>query len=118
MSCVILALMSAGYGVAIWRRRRAACAEDKWNRSWIEAAISGLFAIAFAGFAILHVSWTVAGTGAMVFAFVIVMSLYLRKQDICFLPYMGGLLFLLLYVFGIKMRTGIRMVIILDGELF
>ena len=105
ISCVILALMSAGYGVAIWLRRRAATgAADEWDRSWIEAAISGLFAIVFAGFAILHVSWTVAGTGAMVFAFVIVMSLYLRKQDICFLPYMGGLLFLLLYVFGIKMH--------------
>jgi hypothetical protein len=36
-----------------------------------------------------------AGTAAMVMAFVIVLSLYIRKGDIRFLPYTGGLLFLI-----------------------
>ena len=49
-------------------------------------------------------SWTWTGIGAMAYAFVIVLSLAVRKAEIRFLPYLGALLFILLYDFGIKMH--------------
>lgn len=76
----------------------------EWRFAWIEPSLSAAVMIWFVYCGLTGASWGTVGTGAMVFAFVIVISLYLRKGDIHFLPYLGGLLFLLLYIFGVKMH--------------
>lgn len=94
-----LAVLSAGYALLIFLRGR-----EKWKNVWLESAISTLFCFWFVYCALTASSWALAGTGAMAFSFLIVLSLFLRKQDIRFLPWLGGLLFAILYVFGIKMH--------------
>ena len=95
----LLAICAAGYGVYIWQRSR-----ERWTSRWIEVAGCAIAAATFIGFAIAGVSWGTLGTGAMVFAFLIVLGQYARRGEISFLPYMGGTLFLMLYVFGVKMH--------------
>jgi len=68
----------------------------------IFAAIA--FTVWFFVCTILQLNWSFVGTGAMAYAFVIVISMAVRKNDIHILPYLGALLFILLYVFGVKMH--------------
>ena len=98
-ACAALAALAAGYGAALYARGKTA-----WRRAWIEPALAGVFCAFFAGCGFWGLSWAVAGAGAMAFAFLVTLGLFLRKGDMAFLPYMGGLLFLILYVFGIKMH--------------
>ncbi|MBR6966037.1 MAG: phospholipid carrier-dependent glycosyltransferase [Clostridia bacterium] len=95
---VLLAVFCAVHG-AVWylrnRERKAAAAE-------LAAAL--VFCAWFAGCAVLQTSWLWVGAGAMAYAFVIVLSMAVRYGKIRFLPYLGALLFILLYVFGIKMH--------------
>ncbi len=95
---VILSVLSAGYGVWWFLRAR-----DLRKRR-IETAVSFTFAVAFVVLACLQASWAWTGAFAMAFAFVIVLSPALRSRDIRLLPWLGGLLFILLYVFGVKMH--------------
>ena len=69
-----------------------------------EAAVSFAFAAAFTVMACTGASWAVSGFTAMAFAFVIVLSSAVRSGEIRTLPWLGGLLFILLYVFGVKMH--------------
>ncbi len=94
-----LAALCAAYGACFFLRAR-----KSWKHAWIECALSGAFSAFFLFCAFSGAAWSLAGTGSMAFAFVIVLSLYLRRGKIEFLPYLGGLLFLLLYVFGVKMH--------------
>ena len=74
-------------------------------RFWgIEATAAGCLSVGFIVCAVCGAPWTYPGIGAMAFAFLITISLFIRKSDIRFLPYLGALLFILLYVFGIKMH--------------
>ncbi len=98
-ACLALAVLTAAYGRYLFSRGRKA-----WQLPWIEPALAWCFSLFFAGCAFLRPAWTVMGTGAMAFAFLVVLGLFIRKGDIRFLPMMGGLLFLILYVFGIKMH--------------
>ncbi len=95
---IIFALLTLAYGL-IW------FIKNKVRKLYIiELIISVLFSIWFLFCAITGASWAFIGIGAMTFAFVIVISLTARKKDMQFLPYLGALLFILLYVFGIKMH--------------
>ena len=49
-------------------------------------------------------TWTYAGILTMAFTFVIVISHVLRSGSLKLLPWLGGLLYILLYVFGLKMH--------------
>jgi len=69
-----------------------------------ETALACVFTVWFILCACLGWSWTWTGIGAMAYAFVIVLSLTVRSCEIRFLPFLGALLFILLYVFGIKMH--------------
>lgn len=86
------------YGILWYHKHR----EEK--HSFIEPALSGAFAAWFIVCAILRLSWSYAGSGAMAYAFFIIISIAMRKKEIRLLPYLGALLFILLYVFGIKMH--------------
>ena len=69
-----------------------------------ESIISAAFALAFFVFAICGASWTIVGGTAMVFAFMITLSHAIRGKKIELLSYLGALLYILLYVFGVKMH--------------
>ena len=97
---IIMACFALIYG-ALW------CFKTWKNNDrmrWLEPALVGLLAVWFILCAALQASWGWIGTAAMAFAFLIVLSLYIRNGDMSFLPYAGGLLFILLYVFGVKMH--------------
>ena len=53
---------------------------------------------------VFSLNWICVGSGAMAFSFVIVLSFCVRSRSMLHLPYWGALLFILLYVFGIKMH--------------
>ena len=71
---------------------------------WVESSIGFSFSVFFILCLVFRWDWGMIGTGSMAFAFVIVLSLAIRKNDIRFLSYLGALLFILLYVFGVKMH--------------
>ena len=95
---VILALGSAGYGI-MWYRKAKTC-----KAGVIETIISLVFAVCFIILVCLRASWAWVGGLAMAYAFVITVSPAVRSGDIRLLPWLGGLLFILLYVFGVKMH--------------
>ncbi len=70
----------------------------------IETVIAAVFSCWFFGCAVFRTNWVFVGTAAMAYAFIIVISIMLRSNNISFMPYLGALLFVLLYVFGIKMH--------------
>ena len=96
---ISLAVLCGIYGL-YWTMK----ARRNQQNIWIEQVLTALFICWFVYCALSSATWNAVGIGAMAFAFVIVLSLFLRKEDISFLPYLGGLLFLILYVFGIKMH--------------
>ena len=95
---VFLLVVSLAYAV-LWylfhRERKLA---------WFESAASLLFACWSVYLILARSTWGDVGIAAMAFPFLITISLAVRKKDIRFLPYLGGLLFILLYVFGVKMH--------------
>ncbi len=82
----------------LWRRKGERAA------SWLEPAVMVCFAAAFLAMTLMGATWKVVGTAAMALAFAIVLPMYVRGRDLRNLPLLGGLLFLLLYVLGIKMH--------------
>lgn len=94
----ILAVSCITYGVWWYFRNK------KRPYVWVESILSFDFAFLFTVLAVMHATWSTVGTVAMIYAFVVTISLAIRKQDIHFLPYLGALLFILLYVFGVKMH--------------
>ena len=95
---VLLCIFCAAYG-SLWYIRAG-----KMRLRLIETVISGVFAAGFLACALLKASWAWNGGLAMAFAFVIVLSPAVRSRDIRMLPWLGGLLYILLYVFGVKMH--------------
>ncbi len=94
--CLSLACLL--WGALQWRgkKERPAC--------WLEPALMLCFAAVFLVMTFLGATWKTVGTAAMVLAFAIVLPMYVRGNDLRNLPLLGGLLFLLLYVLGIKMH--------------
>ena len=95
---VILAILCTGYGTWWYLRAR-----ERKHRI-IETLISFAFAACFVILCLLKASWAWIGGVAMAYAFVVVLSPAVRSGDIRLLPWLGGLLFILLYVFGVKMH--------------
>ena len=95
---VILCFLSAGYGYWWYKRTK------QLPHHMAETVVSIIFAVAFAAAGLAGASWAWTGAMAMGYVFVIVISHAVRSNSIRFLPWLGGLLFILLYVFGIKMH--------------
>lgn len=70
----------------------------------VEPAIMGTFAALFFFMCFFEVSWTLLGATAMAMSFFVVLPMFIRSSRLETLPLCGGVLFLLLYVFGIKMH--------------
>lgn len=101
---LVLAALCIGWG--FWRtwQLRARLQETKVPLLYAEAALMGAFTLAFIVMAVVGASWTAVGACAMALCFAVVIPLFLRANRVDALPYMGALLFLLLYVLGIKMH--------------
>ena len=95
---VVLTLLCAWWSFVSWRRNGGKPCR------WLEPALAGCFAAAFAAHAIAGSSWQAVGFTAMALAFALVLPMYVRGGKTANLPLLGGLLFLLLYVLGIKMH--------------
>ena len=95
---VILAVISAAYGI-MWY-----CKAKSLRTRLCETVISLFFTVCFIILACLQASWAWVGGFAMAFAFAVTISPAVRSADINLLPWLGGLLFILLYVFGVKMH--------------
>ena len=95
---VLLSILCAAYAY-FWSRKSGNLRGRK-----AETILSGLTAVWLIVCAIIQASWAVVGATAMAFSFLIVLSLAVRSGNIRLLPYLGGLLFILLYVFGVKMH--------------
>ena len=95
---LLMSLFCAGYA-GFWFAR----AKNLPGRL-IETVISAAFSLAFIGCACFMASWAWTGGIAMAFVFFVVLSHAFRSGSIRILPWLGGLLYILLYVFGIKMH--------------
>ena len=95
---VILGLSCAGYGV-FWY---ISCKNQKGRIT--ETVISFIFFTAYIVSACLNASWAWNGGLAMGFSFILIISQAVRSGNIRLLPWLGGLLYILLYVFGVKMH--------------
>ena len=95
---LVLSAACAGYG--FWWYKRARELQCRFT----ETIISFVFAAVFVVFAAIRVSWAWNGGLAMAFAFAVILSPAVRSKDIRMLPWLGGLLYILLYVFGVKMH--------------
>ena len=95
---IVLAAFCAGYGIWWYLKAR------EQRHRIVETLISFAFAVCFLILGLSHASWAWTGGVAMAFAFVVVLSPAVRSGDIMLLPWLGGLLFILLYVFGVKMH--------------
>lgn len=78
--------------------------QRKMRLGWLEPAVMAMFAVTFVVMIPLKSSWTALGTIAMVMSFVIVLSCYIRSGKLENLPLCGAVLFILLYMLGIKMH--------------
>ena len=72
--------------------------------AFAEPALMACFAVSFAVMAVFGVSWGAVGTAAMVMAFAVVLPMYIRSGNVRHVPLLGAVLFILLYVLGIKMH--------------
>ena len=98
LACVFFAGFSAAWAVYCFLRR------GERTSSFIEPCIMAIFAVAYLGMAIVGTTWTNLGIVAMAMAFAIILPIFVRGQKLEHLPLCGAVLFLLLYVFGIKMH--------------
>ncbi len=71
---------------------------------WLETVVNSVFALFFLLCAILGASWSVLGYGAIAFVVTGTTMLFVRGGKMEHLPLLGFLLFLMLYVLGIKMH--------------
>lgn len=95
---VLLGCLCIIYG--LWWKIRAKTLKHCENETYISIAFAAVYAVCAA----LRVSWAWTGSLAMAFVFVIAISHAVRSGKISFLPWLGGMLFVLLYIFGIKMH--------------
>ena len=98
--CVLLAFVALCWALScafVLRRKGAVC----WM---LEPVIYGIFTVFFLCCSFLHVTWSVMGTGAMAFCVICTTLLYIRSGNLKHLPFLGAILFLMLYTLGIKMH--------------
>ncbi len=100
--CLVLILFSLAWaGMTILKGRKHP--ETPVCLPWLEPTLMGVFSLFFLICALARLSWSVCGYGAMALVFAILIPRFVRGklQD---LPFLCGLLLLLLYALGIKMH--------------
>ena len=97
-------LTAAGVTALLLRRRIRTGRQETLCTALIEPAVMLLFAAVLAGMLIFDTTWGTVGTLAMALAFAVVLPLFIRSGKLTALPLCGAVLFILLYVFGVKMH--------------
>ncbi len=98
-ACVFFAVVSAAWAVYTLIRQR-----NKLKLWLIEPCICGLYAVAYIILSVAGCSWVTLGIFTMSMAFALVLPMFIRSRKYEMLPLCGAVIFLLLYVFGIKMH--------------
>lgn len=97
--CVFFALISVAWAVYTLFRQMG-----RKHLGIFEPALMSGYALTYSVLTIVGCSWTVLGIVTMSMAFAVVLPMYIRSGKLETLPLCGAVLFLLLYVFGIKMH--------------
>lgn len=71
---------------------------------WIEPAVMLAFSGTYIAMAVIGVSWAVLGCTTMALAFAVVLPMYIRSGNVRHIPLLGAVLFIFLYVLGVKMH--------------
>lgn len=93
-----LTALTAGWGAYLFLHQKGR------RLFWLESALMGAFAAVFAVLACVRASWGVVGFTAMALCFAVVLPMFIRQMRLRNLPLCGAVLFILLYVFGVKMH--------------
>ena len=99
------ALMAAAAVMAnILRSRLRAGQQDHLCTGLIEPALMLLFTLTLSFMLVFDTTWGALGVVAMALPFAVVLPMFLRSGKMHMLPLCGAVLFILLYVFGVKMH--------------
>lgn len=82
------------------------CRQRKCNMPlfWLESLVTGCFAVYYFILTLVQPSYTLIGVPAMALCILLTIGMYLRGNDLKHLPLAGGILFVLLCCFGLKMH--------------
>ena len=98
MPAACLAAMTLGWGAVMFFRQKDG------KLFWLEPALMACFAAAYIAMAFMNVSWAVLGYTTMGLAFAVVLPMLLRSGNVRHVPLLGAVLFIILYVLGVKMH--------------
>lgn len=93
---ILFSLCCCGYFIIRQHKKR-----PLW---WLESAIMACYASVYLFLLLIGCNWTIVGIVAMSMAFMLVLPMFIRSSQMKNLPLCGAVIFLLLYVFGIKMH--------------
>ena len=94
-----LAALCALWGGVTWVRQKG-----KLSYAWVEPAAMACFAVYFLAAVFVQPAYTWLGMPAMAVCILLTLSMYVRGGKLENLPLAGGILFLLLCAFGLKMH--------------
>ena len=100
---VVLLITAALLMLALYSMLRSG-KREQLHTGLIEPAILLAFLLAFVFLAFFDTSWGALGVVAMAMAFAVVLPVFIRSGKLELLPLCGAVLFILLYVFGVKMH--------------
>ena len=98
MPAACLAAMTLIWGIVMFLRQK------ERRLCWLEPAQMGAFSVVYIVMAFMNVSWAVLGYTTMALAFAVVMPMLLRSGNVRHVPLLGAVLFIILYVLGVKMH--------------
>lgn len=103
---VLGAALLGAAGVLVWHiaHRLRTGVQEKLHTGLIEPMLMLLFALVFALMLPFDVTWGALGTVSMAMAFAVVLPMFVRAGELEKLPLCGAVLFILLFVFGVKMH--------------
>jgi len=100
----VVLLAAAAVMTVLLVKRLSSGAQKTLHTGLIEPALMALFLLVFAVMLFFDVTWGALGVTAMAMAFAIVLPMFIRSGELAHLPLCGAVLFILLFVFGVKMH--------------
>lgn len=97
--CIFFAIVSAAWCVYTYPRQH-----NKLRLWGIEPCVSAAYSLAYIALCFTGCTWTLLGVLTMSMAFALIIPMFVRSGKLEMLPLCGAVIFLLLYIFGIKMH--------------